>query len=227
MPTNDGDRLASRQARAPIALPRFPLGAAIGGRAIETNDPWPRDDDPLNRRALRAALGMSTQYVRDLCALLRSEQPIHPRVRQAIADALEGNGPFGARLEMHDHEELRRQAEGYAVRLRNMEIGRFVECERARVPGHGSRKRALKAAAGKFAGSYETCDKAYQYFGRVRRWVEGVQVPGTYYCDWAICDLEERFHGSDVDGCEPQPNLPIREHDAQVTALLEQILTST
>lgn len=171
---------------------------------------FPPKDDQLNVQALRAAWGYSTDYVRDLCSLLRSGREIHPTVREALAEALEQTDDnAGVRLKMSGHGQ--KLARDYEVRLKWMAIGRFVADHMGPDAAHGSKVKALKTAAKLFNASFGQCEKADAYFRRVREWVASVRIPGTSYGSRSEAELEQRYHGFNVRGVLPPPNANISE----------------
>jgi len=135
------------------------------------------NDTELNRRAFFALRGFSADWSKDLIALLRSSEPIHPVVRETLADALESGTPDGTRLELTGNKKNADLFKGIDSRYKWMEIGEFIE---DLIKGGKKKKDALPVAVDKFAASREKCDAALTYYRRTKRWLATATVPPAF-----------------------------------------------
>ncbi|WP_267394972.1 MULTISPECIES: hypothetical protein [unclassified Sphingomonas] len=129
--------------------------------------------DDLNVRAYLAMSRVEANIVKHLTALLRSDVPIDPMVRRALADAFEGRnvadrvtfkvtdlkaGPLG------DIAERRYRFQ------RDMAIARYIE-ERRSGPDHLTLDAAERAAESIFGIGQKTCHAAVGKARKMAAWV--------------------------------------------------------
>jgi len=122
-------------------------------------------DDPeeteLNRRAFFALEGGSLDCTGDLIRLLRSSDPIHPIVRERIAEALDGGTIGGARLVLTDHKGMRDVYRGIASRHRKLGIGSLIQ---SLVDSGISSGQAIEIVARDESASQKLCEGALTFY---------------------------------------------------------------
>lgn len=127
------------------------------------------DDDLLNLKAWAALDGASVDWAADVAALLRSDTPIHPIVRNRMADALEGKaGLVGTQMILSGGGGSKDFAIGLTARRQRVEIGRWIEDQIAK---GCLRKDAIQAASDHFAASIEKCEAALTYTRKLNRYL--------------------------------------------------------
>ncbi|MGE4305273.1 MAG: hypothetical protein AB7E24_14730 [Novosphingobium sp.] len=187
-----------------------------------TDRTWIADDDALNRRALRALMNFCGNRERALAELLRSDVPIHWAVREALADALEGKPQsFGSPLSFDGTNATKKIADRYEVRLRRLEIARWIRSRQNHAPGY---ERALDEAAERFNCSRQKCRDSVTYINRMDEWVKSVRLEGTKYGSWSVEELEERFLGSDAAQEPLPPNMTAEQMAAEDDAHLQLLI---
>lgn len=122
-------------------------------------------DGKKNLRAWQALEGDSSDWVRDLLALLYSDVPIHTHVRRQLAKAIEGKSYTGIRLELIGGGSFRDEAKAIEARREWVKIGEWID---AKIGAGEKRKDALMAATDHFAASMEKCEAALTYSRRHR-----------------------------------------------------------
>jgi len=177
-----------------------------------------RDHQELELRAYLALQGVSGaagkvgDWRNDVAAALRSNSPLSPEFREALATAIEGdlNGlGLGFRLELvANHGEKKRRQDRYGgmiVRGEWMSIGQWMA---DKIASGSSRADAIASASDTFAASREKCDAALVYFTRVTRWLttirHGDSELGKVMDDKSLISL---FHSNDAAG-RPMDRLP-------------------
>lgn len=153
-------------------------------------------EDHLNRNALRAALGWTYDWREPLIELLRSDHQISSDVRNALADAIEGKGPWGALLTLSGHTKgVANATRSFEVNRRKFAIGRWMQ---SRIEAEES--VSIEAAA------FDTVDfwklgergepaakKARLYYKDVIAWISKVRELGADG-GWSDEQLAERYH---------------------------------
>ncbi|MEN9924145.1 MAG: hypothetical protein RL268_271 [Pseudomonadota bacterium] len=150
------------------------------------------DLSELNGKAWHAALGMSERWDQDLIDLLRSDEPIHRWVRDALADAIEGKNALGVRITMSGNKAIRDGTAAVETRKRWVQIGEWI----GREIGKGrTRVAAIEAAASYFCKGEKACDKAYDYYRRYRRWRDALDIASDpLFSRMSEAGIENMFH---------------------------------
>jgi len=136
----------------------------------------------------------------DLAALFRSNDPLSPEIREALAKAFEGN-LHGFRLELisTSGEKKRRQDayRGLLIRRRWHEIGEWIENQiEDGTPVHEAIEAASRLPG---TGDYKTCERARTYARRVRSWRAAVQQASSIY-EFLGPSVDDLFHRNDAAG---------------------------
>ncbi len=157
------------------------------------------DLSDLNENAWKAALGFSERWDQALIDLLRSDEPIHPWVRKALADAIQGKNTSGVRLKMTGIKEMRSAAAAVETRLLWVRIGEWIEKE---IQGGKTRASAIEAASIRFPRGDKSCDQALDYYRRYRRWRESL---GANHPFWGLSEgsIQRKFHILEHYGTPP------------------------
>ncbi|MFB0613889.1 hypothetical protein [Aurantiacibacter poecillastricola] len=129
------------------------------------------EESPFNRRAFFALRGFTADWRKDLVSLLRSEEPIHPAVREVMAEAIESETVDGTHLDLIGGGENIDRFRAVAAREKWVEIGEWVD---VRIAEGMKRKDALPLAEAEFGASYEKCRDALTYSRRCRAYVAKV-----------------------------------------------------
>ncbi len=129
----------------------------------------PKDEATiLNIRAMQALSGSSTEWRKDLAALLRSDAPVEPWVRKRLAEAVENETLAGARLDLRNHDGRRRRAEKVSARFEWMRIGRWMNARRSE---GCTVEECVWRASEHFETSEGTCKNAWEYFRPANQWI--------------------------------------------------------
>lgn len=123
------------------------------------------EETPLNRKAFFALEGGSLDCVGDLIRLLRSSDPIHPIVRERIAEALDGGTVGGARLVLEDHGIINKLYHGVHSRGRKLEIGEHVQ---SLIDAGEMTKDALRIVGREKNAGDAHCDAALTFYRKAR-----------------------------------------------------------
>ncbi|MEP0192038.1 MAG: hypothetical protein ABJP70_00220 [Erythrobacter sp.] len=152
-------------------------------------------ETPLNRQAFFALKNFSTDWRRDLVALLRSDDPIHPVVREVMAQAVEGETIDGTRLVLSGGGANADLRKGLEKRKRDLKVGAYME---ALIAEGSTRETATEAASETFCVSFETCRAALTYSRNCEAWVEhSFNGQSKQLLDRA--SLRSLFHHNDMD----------------------------
>jgi hypothetical protein len=145
------------------------------------------------------AAGRLGDWRADLANVLRSDEPLSPEFREALAKAIEGN-LHGFQLVLTAGGSLKKARQdhfdGVLVRLRWMEIGKWM---RDRITAGATRNSAKEAAATEFGASSQKCDAALVYFDRVEAWLKSATQSdlGAMMGETSLLAL---FHSRDASG---------------------------
>lgn len=119
------------------------------------------EETPLNRKAFFALEGGSLDCVGDLINLLRSSDPIHPLVRERLAEALEGGTVGGARLMLAGHKQTNDIYRGIFSRKHRLELG---EQAQSLIDAGMPRNKAVEATARNQNAGEELCNKGLDLY---------------------------------------------------------------
>lgn len=144
----------------------------------------------LNRKALAAVHGFSSQPERDLRNLFRSSDPIHSVVRCALADAFDGETIYGTSLALKNGGANRDLVFGIESRERRLAIGRWIESERI----SRTKIEAIENAAAHFASTFDTCESAHKYWKRCTNFVKQELKKGSDLSKYGNSAMETAFH---------------------------------
>jgi len=124
--------------------------------------------DDLNTAAYLALSRVNADPVRWICRLLRSPYEIHPRMRSALADALEGRSHRGSRITF----KLQGSSKDTEARWkfqRDISIAEYID----ELKAEGlSGEQAENIAADEYRVSTATCHKAYLRMLGMERWLK-------------------------------------------------------
>ena len=149
-------------------------------------------DGLLNLKAWSALEGASLDWAGDIAALLRSEHPIHPIVREQMADVLEGRSFAGTTLTLKGGKASRDFVAGIEARRDRARIGRWIE---ARIASGQKRKDAILFASNEFAASVEKCGLALDYTRKLEKHLAESGLQGRQKRT-----AEDAFHVADAKG---------------------------
>lgn len=146
-----------------------------GDRYEKPYGEWTEEDHEAERLNMEAYLALGqgrADIVTPLVALLRSSQPIHSIVREAVADALEGKDRYGIPIRLEVKGQNQGQLGGWAGKrkrfYRDLAIGEFVE--KRRTDGD-TFELAVIAAADHFIIGQDSCRRAISVHRQYETWL--------------------------------------------------------
>jgi hypothetical protein len=151
------------------------------------------------------AAGKAGDWRNDVAEALRSNAPLSPEFREALASAIDGDLSglrLGFRLELAANhgkkKRLQDQFGGVIVRRDWMSIGQWIA---DKITSGSSRTDAVTSASDTFAASREKCDSAFVYFTRTTRWLATIRMGDSELA--SVMDdenLMSLFHVNDAAG---------------------------
>lgn len=160
-------------------------------------------DRALNLGALNAVLGFSTDWRRELAALLRSDAPIIYAVRNELADIIEGKSSLSITLKGHDKSSKR--IDGLNARRGWFEDGKKVS---QLVEGCDSVDDAFEAATSIIGRDSDYCRKKYYYYKHCSEWIAGARRSGRFYPTMEDQELADVWHFAAFDQKRDRPTPP-------------------
>lgn len=146
--------------------------------------------EALNTRAFGALMGFSSNGKADLAALLRSDAPISPAVRDELAGAIEGGNSAGIAMDLRDHDPQKRRIEGLLVRRQwredGLKVAPFVKLAGV--------ERGFAMAAEKFGSGEDNWRKLYYYSKSCDEWVCSARSQGGTYAIMTETKLQDIWH---------------------------------
>jgi hypothetical protein len=134
------------------------------------DEEWPDDWMEENTEVFLALRNAREQPTQIIAAFLRSNTPIHPLLRTALADAFEGVGPDGSvRFEVQGVPYGPFTPGGRRRLQRDMSIAEFVADRRSQ---GAKRSEAEREAAAHFSIGEDHCHKAVTQVGKMHKWLD-------------------------------------------------------
>lgn len=145
----------------------------------------------LNRQALAALHGYSSQPERDLRDLFQSSDPIHWVIRAALADAFNGETLHGTLLKLEKGGATRDMVIGLESRKKRLAIGLWIDDARS---NGRTKEKAIEDAAQHFTSTFDTCESAYKYAKRCAKFVAEELEGGSSIAKHGQAAIETVFH---------------------------------
>lgn len=128
--------------------------------------------------------GSKGDWRNDVTAALRSNAPLSPHFREALATAIDGDLSgfgLGFRLELvADNGEKKRRQDVYGgaiVRREYMKVGGWM---REQISLGSTRAKAVTDSGEYFGASPDKCDKALIYYDKAMAWVKKMEAGETW-----------------------------------------------
>ncbi len=166
-------------------------------------DPY-EQETPLNRAAFFALKNYSADARKTIAALLRSDDPIHPVVREVMAEAFEQGTVDGTRLVLEGGGANLDRFKGLEKRRRDMEIAAEIEALVAAGAAKGGQPKTMTVVkattivSGEIGKSYETCRDARTYSRKCSKWVQEAQKTELLK-SLSVEGLENMFHSHEME----------------------------
>jgi hypothetical protein len=131
---------------------------------------WPQEWLRANEEAFLALSGARSDVGGILARLLRSDTPLDPLLRAALADALEGKRPAGCpHLAVTNIGRGHEAPAGVARFRRDVELAEYTEKQ---IAEGAKRQDAEREAAAHYGVGEDLCHKAVTGYRKMRRWLE-------------------------------------------------------
>lgn len=135
------------------------------------------EETPLNRKAFFALEGASLDCIGDIINLLRSSDPIHPIVRERLAEALDGGTVGGARLIMIDHKQTNDIYRHVWSLQRKLEIGLVAQ---SLIDAGNTTGRAIEITAQRMMASEKLCEAALTFHRKASALADNMETRPEY-----------------------------------------------
>lgn len=154
----------------------------------------------LNSRALVALRGLSDAPADDIVALLRSDQPIDEKIRQRLADAIEGKCK-GVRISVTNPKKVtfvRQLLRQYAHFRQGQYIRQQIQ--------ESKREAALNDLARAMGKSFKTAEPCLTLADQLDRWIADVRCRGDHP-DLTDTALTVAFLSAKIDDLPPEEGI--------------------
>lgn len=161
----------------------------------------------LNSRALVALRGLSDAPADDIVALLRSDQPIDTKIRQRLADAIEGKCE-GVRVRVTNPKKItfvRKLIREFARVRQGRHVRRKIQASE-RESQESARTAAVQDLAKTMRKSFKTAEACLTLSDQVDRWIREVRSRGDYP-EHTETELTVAFLSAHIDDLPPEAGL--------------------
>lgn len=193
---------------SPLPFPRRSTRSRGGVQNLTDDREGSDEARALDTAALAALWGFSADWQADLVSLLRSNVPISPAVREALADAIQGTSPFGATLKLDGHGALARRMEDLEARREWFIAAPFVAYF---LDSEGKTESGFMEASETLQKSESYCRNSYYYHKNANDWIDSVRGKGRFYSRMNDEELAQVWHLSSIRQKTKKPNPPSPE----------------